>query len=546
MNPLANRYSETMAWLVLIVLLLLMLPLFLRMPLWVDTTVYDLAARNVLRGGVPYRDIFDTNLPGMVWAHMGIRSLLGWSSEALRLADILIVFATFALLVGPLQGPKTPRAARIWMFAALSAAYLSTSEFCHCQRDTWMLLPAVLAVCLRARQLDRLTNVSRRPGQVLLWAVLEGFCWSAAFWIKPFVIIPALFVWILSAWFAVHSGRSLTRSLVLDGSGVIAGGLLSGAIGTIWLIHSGGWPFFWDIMLSWNTQYIAPWFWVLERLRCLLFRQLPWGLLHLAAVPLAFAVLWRPMRAAVSLEKSSWQTALLATFYLGWIVQILLLQHAWDYVLTPAMLLAVAVVVGQLRRRALSRSVVVLLVVFLGLAASRHPGLRRNRLVLWGSCWESGDRAQLLDQLALTHEEVIGPTWRDLARVGKWLRQRNLQDGQVTCFGNSTCPLYLDLDLRPSVRYVHLTMTIGTFPLHRKMIRKELSESRQRYIVSDLRYFRLDPSGTEEPSDTPYLSIKFPPDYREVFPWSEPVVFRAGRYLIHEAQRPVGRLTPSP
>src|SRR5207248_1926801 len=65
-------------------------PPFLRMPPWCDATLYDVAARNLLRGGVHYRDVFDTNTPGFVWAVAAVRAALGWSTEALRAVDLAI------------------------------------------------------------------------------------------------------------------------------------------------------------------------------------------------------------------------------------------------------------------------------------------------------------------------------------------------------------------------------------------------------------------------------------------------------------------------
>ena len=41
------------------------------MPLFSDVIHYDLSARNLLRGGVHYRDVLDINLPGMVWVLHG-------------------------------------------------------------------------------------------------------------------------------------------------------------------------------------------------------------------------------------------------------------------------------------------------------------------------------------------------------------------------------------------------------------------------------------------------------------------------------------------
>src|SRR5712692_3196119 len=93
-----GRGPERLAWTALCGFLLLCLPLFVCLPLWADVTLYDLAARSVLRGGVHYRDIFDTNLPGMLWLHLAVRAALGWSTEALRLVDIS-VFALSVLLL---------------------------------------------------------------------------------------------------------------------------------------------------------------------------------------------------------------------------------------------------------------------------------------------------------------------------------------------------------------------------------------------------------------------------------------------------------------
>src|SRR5215218_4086988 len=59
------------------VALVIGLPLFLRSPPWCDITLYQLAARNLLQGGVHYRDLFDTNLPGFVWAMTALYSLFG-------------------------------------------------------------------------------------------------------------------------------------------------------------------------------------------------------------------------------------------------------------------------------------------------------------------------------------------------------------------------------------------------------------------------------------------------------------------------------------
>ena len=93
MGRLPHNASAWLAGVALTAFLVAGLPLFVCMPLWADVTLYDLCARNLLRGGVLYRDILDTNLPGMVWLHALIRALFGWRSEVIRLVDCGIMAA---------------------------------------------------------------------------------------------------------------------------------------------------------------------------------------------------------------------------------------------------------------------------------------------------------------------------------------------------------------------------------------------------------------------------------------------------------------------
>jgi hypothetical protein len=96
MHRLALWNSAWLGWVCLAALVTLGLPLTVCMPLWCDVALYDMAARNVLQGGVHYRDIFDTNMPGVVWIHCLVRSTLGWSSEVLRLFDAAVLTAIIA------------------------------------------------------------------------------------------------------------------------------------------------------------------------------------------------------------------------------------------------------------------------------------------------------------------------------------------------------------------------------------------------------------------------------------------------------------------
>src|SRR3990172_4424772 len=195
------------AWLALGTLFAAGLPLFLCMATEVDVTLYDLCARNLLDGGVHYRDVWENNFPGIVWLHVAIRRVLGWSSESIRLVDVLIVGADIWLLARWLGRWGRPLPTQVWAAVVLWVFYFSTTEWCHCQRDTWMLLPALWGLALRSGQIKRMGDRAGGAWRVFAAAALEGLCWGAVIWIKPYGIIPALGCWLTSIWCAHRAER---------------------------------------------------------------------------------------------------------------------------------------------------------------------------------------------------------------------------------------------------------------------------------------------------------------------------------------------------
>jgi hypothetical protein len=167
------------------------------------------------------------------------------------------------------------------------------------------------------------------------------------------------------------------------------------------------------------------------------------------------------------------------------------------------------------------------------------------RLALWGRCWREGSSPEVRNGLAL----IVGfdaTDWIHLARVAEFLRGEGVRDGELTCYHRGTIPLYLELGVQPSTRLVWIDILVHFFPGHMDEMRSELAHSGQRYLVSDLGGPRsLDPAlavsgGKDQPLALP---PGFPRDWATHYPWSEPVVFRSGRYLVHRATGPVGTLT---
>jgi hypothetical protein len=535
-----TRLPLVLSLVCLVAVLAIGLPLFLRTPIWVDVTYHDLSAWNVLHGGVHYRDVFETNLPGMVWLHALVRPVVGWSHEAIRVVDLLVVASILLLLVRLMQQGGLPPAGRVWFVTAAALFYLFETEFIHVQRDGWMLLPAVGATSSR---------VARAMAPRRWWhSLAEGLLWGLAVWIKPHVLVPALGVWLVSLRFQTR------RAALSDLSGLVSGGLLAGATGALWLIGTGAWGPMWDVLLNWNQEYYQ-WSWadLWYKVRVATAYFAPFSLLHFAAIPVGLVALFRkePNR------------ALLAALYLGWLLQATVIQKTFDYAHYPPTLLGLALLamhrwpVGPVF---LGWCVAAGLVhVFAGdtrwlgelqranPVATRtvlpyHPIARPDRLGLWGRCWTDGSW-ELKDRLTFYHEIHCAPDWADLQRVADFLAAKELKDRELICWHDATHPLYVWLNVRPAIRYPHV-ITAMKFKSKRDQIRREAFESPARYVVSDLvpvSYLDWSPP-PGPPGPTTELPAGFPGWGKDVYPWNQPVVFRAGRYVVHEVRNPRGEI----
>src|SRR6476646_5203977 len=90
-TPGPSRPLLAASMIALAVVLAVNVPAFLRTALDCDPILFDLYARDMVRGGVLYRDMVENNTPAMIGFHACIRSALGDSTEALRAVDLLVV-----------------------------------------------------------------------------------------------------------------------------------------------------------------------------------------------------------------------------------------------------------------------------------------------------------------------------------------------------------------------------------------------------------------------------------------------------------------------
>jgi hypothetical protein len=317
-------------------------------------------------------------------------------------------------------------------------------------------------------------------------------------WIKPFVVVPALACWLVSL---VRAGS--WSQVLADTAGLLLGGLGAGAGGLVWLWSTGAWADFWDIQLVWNREYVAFDYTEGERAivwASLFLRFFPWMLVYLPAIPIALGWLLRP--------RDQERRPVLAALYLGWLAQVVLLQHTWDYLHVPALLLALTVVSFEAVRSPPGRQAA--LVAFLaGSMLLRLAPLTANRLPLWADCWREGSSPRLRNRLGLLHKV----DWQALEQVRDFLRREGVADGELSCLSMGSMSLFLDPGVRPATRYLYLQNVLFVFAGQRQRILDDLAASRQRFLVVDKKWTLWK---EKEPT---------PADGR--------VVFEVGPYRVH-------------
>ncbi len=540
-----------------IVLGVFAVPIFLRMPLWCDVTLYDVAARTILSGGVHYRDVFDTNTPGYVWCLTLLRATLGTSTIAVRAVDLAIFAGVVALLDRLAKLGGGSRASRWWAVAGMIAFYPFSSEFIHAQRDVWLALPMLAAVYLRLRRIGR-TAGGASVG--IFWpAFAEGLLWALATWIKPHVVPLALFTWLLTVRrLSAGSWKVAARDL----AGNLAAGIALGLAGVALLVATGTWPHFWNVMTEWNGHYADLIFGELAyRLPDAFTWFPPWSLMLLPSLLLVALSLFDgrvlsakwlpdgergPVGRGVSPlwydsmpgDSARFTRAAFAGVYLFWTVESFVFQRAFLYVHVTETLMMIALWASQ--RWCLPAFVLAWIASFsiifrIGdefpearatLSESRrgtyskldldyrHTVAERGFGANWLACWQTPttgrEDAVLKDRLKQFHGHVATSNWEELYEVEEFLRSQNAKDREVVCWDEGVHPLYLSLGLRPGLRFMHVHNAENIGPDAARIIREELRANEAiRFVVSDLewvthveyerrdRAFRLRPGRAE-------------------------------------------------
>lgn len=502
-------------------------PLFFRMPVTNDAVLYDLETRWIDSFILPYKDIVEPNFPGVLFIHKGTRFLFGESNEALKLVDLLLLVGSLGCAATLLFWLDRTLKSSFWAVSLALLFYLSQSEWCHCQRDTWLLLPALLATSLRVRQVKYF--LEQDSITAFAFSVCEGLIWGAGIWLKPHLIVIVFVVWSFSLLMTPGQERKLYDSL-----GLLLGGLIAGGIGLKSLHLLGAQSDFFNSMIEWNPGYLSARFdnWTLARYIGMNFRFSPWSFLHLVAIPLSLYSIWRYL--STQRDEEAMTKAILSAVYLVWILQAHLLQHLFDYVHVPGILLALVVISAHSSECSLLHSPPLLL-AFTLVACLMSPLVKPKKLSLIPIALDrdlTASETELISRLP-------NPKWSDLEKVEQYLREQSVSEKDVLMYNSDLVTLYWNLNLQSPTPYVYMFELQHYFPDRKDLFQDSMLNGPQKFIVTDLVSCGMPVLQAEEVDESGELAP--PPGYRRAnlkhYPWSEPVVFRAGRYMVHRDTR---------
>jgi hypothetical protein len=213
-------------------------------PLIHDAPLFHYVAWLMRQGLVPYRDIFDMNLPGVYLLHWAVLATAGGSDLAWRLFDLGWLAATAALLFAfcrPLGGGMGAAGA-----ALLFVLYHLAGGAWHVgQRDFLLCLFLAAGACGIARAWDR--------GGSRLALLCGGAALGAGLTVKPYAV--GLF-WLGSAAAGAAAARRAGRAALPGAVAVLGAGLTVPALVFGWLGWRGGLGAFWEALVG----YVIPFY----------------------------------------------------------------------------------------------------------------------------------------------------------------------------------------------------------------------------------------------------------------------------------------------
>ena len=134
---------------------------------------------------VPYRDIFETSMPGTIAFHYSVGRLFGYSDAAFRFVDLVLLGALLAATYFFMS--RFGRLPAVWAVVLFGHVYLVQGPSMSLQRDYIGVIPVAFALLCIPDQKGRAVRFGR--------FALVGLLFSLSFLVKPHLVIalPVVF-----------------------------------------------------------------------------------------------------------------------------------------------------------------------------------------------------------------------------------------------------------------------------------------------------------------------------------------------------------------
>ena len=315
-------------------------------PLIHDAPLMHYIAWLIGQGAVPYRDVFDMNMPGVYALHLAVLRTLGAGDLPWRLFDLGWLLAT-ALLLGAYCRGAAGLAAGAGAALLFALFHLAGGAWRAGQRDFLMCVFLLAGAYGVARSWE--SGGARAP---LVWG---GAALGAAATLKPQAAVLLIAWSAAAAWARLRAGRS-----GLGGAAALmAGGLVAPVLVVAWLAPRGGLGPFVEIL----GGYVLPLYGGVARVpwwKALGWHRYGW-LLLMGLCALAALGCWRTwrgdgaVRAWLGLSGVAYGTAHFAVQGKGWE------YHLYPLGLFLCLLAGLALAPAEARAAASGRSIAALI-----------------------------------------------------------------------------------------------------------------------------------------------------------------------------------------
>lgn len=209
-------------------------------PLIHDAPLMHYVAARMAAGDVPYRDLFDMNLPGTYALHGLLVSLAGPGDGAWRAFDLAWLGLTVSAFY--IYGRSLGVVGALFGAALFAAYHLAAGPVEAGQRDYLIILPLLVAAHLLVSHLEGGEGARRLVG--------AGILLGGAVLLKPTPLLLAGLWGLWAAGVAFKRGESPAQVL----GWIMVGGVLPLVAAGAWLVHVGAFAAFGEVFGS----YVLP------------------------------------------------------------------------------------------------------------------------------------------------------------------------------------------------------------------------------------------------------------------------------------------------